>query len=1643
MSEQTVKRFVGVGIDHYADHDDLEYPVAEVRAVATTLAQDFDGQPLCDPGETGVREMLKALARERCDVMVMLWSGHGTVRPNRRLALPTADQGGLITAADVVDFCAESGASQLLCIIDACYAGTGVLAAAEITSAWFEEFPPESDRVWFGVLVSASSGEQARDGRFGAVLRRLLTEGPRSADLRRRWSPYNRMILGEDLGHALLEDEDWDDHGQSPKFLRMGRSWYMFPNPLWEPEAPAQVVEHLLAAARGGAGEGEVSWFTGRSGEVNAVVAWVLSGTAGLRVVTGSAGTGKSAIVGRVVSVSNPVERARLGDPESWSHDDPGENAIQAHMYARGLTADQLATVLNDQLVGAGVLSGDQEQRRHAGQLVNALQQHAQRPEWVPPVVVVDGLDEARGEAFEIARELLCRMAAFATVIVATRDLPGADSGPGLVETLAPVATLDLDAPDGRRSQTEAMDRYIHRRLDDVCDALDPTAVAAQVIAAEETSPFLLARIVTDQLRTHPIDTSAPGWKEELALSLGSALDIDLARITSPGRALVDGDDPVALARGLLTALTWGLGAGFPEPEWVTVASATTGIEIGREHISWVLDELGRYVVQDGEAGVAVYRLAHQSLADHLRPPFLRSKSTVFDPAAGPVAAALLRRYRVLLTDGHPVDAPKYLWLYAYRHAATAGPSQLDAFRELTVLAPALLADLAAADTSCARDLGGAGHHEATIALSLEAAALYRDLAANNPAYREDLADALGNLSIAYDKAGRRQEAIALATEVMAISRDLADEDPGHVPGLAAALGHLGSVYGAMGRDAEGLPYAEEGVALLRELAADNPNYRDDLAGALNDLGLRYSALGRRERTLTLHEETVALRRDLMLDNPVHLLDLANSLNNLGVAYAKLDHEDDAIACTEEAIAILRGRDAADPTEIEGLASALNNLGVRYSAVGRSADAVTPAQEAVALYRAAAVDKPDLLPSLANALSNLGNRYGAIGHWDEAVAVCEEAVGLYRDAAAHDPGIAPDLARALTNLGNRYHEMGRLGEASASAEEAVRLRRAAAADNPVFVPDLASALNNLATVYGSAGRNEIALATAEEAVALSRELASADPAVHRPLLASALNNLGIRYGRVDRNDEAVALTEQALALFKELASTNRAYLTDVASTQNNLGVRYADTGRRAEAIALTEEIVTLRRQQVVANPAHTSDLADALLNLGAYYSDEGRSDTALPLWEEAVGLYRSAAAGNSGKLPDLASALYNLGNLYRELDRAAEARTAIEEAFTIGWGLAAEDPTFLPDLAEALPGYVQWLVEDNPGIDSDVVWRQAIDTQTAYGRSFLWLERARSAPEDDLRAVAWLAQAASTGTADRGLLFDVHECARRRHGRDPAGWQRTWITVVGETPPPWLDLDPELLAMARAWLATPTYEDEMSYLLDHLALLETDLDAAVDEALLLASDPDRYLRIRQDARRHGVQAAYQSILRDQAVSEFLTADPTRQRLLLEERAQDLLNEDTRQHVAGLIDADPDDPQPRRAAALIALADRGLDTPTVRAGLDALEDPARFAELLETIATTAGDVSGLSAVAELARLAAPTAVDAADALVYEACGTAIDPGSADVEEILRQAISLTPKRRPRWIARLAGIAAVHPEVLTLIRYIAEDLIDAED
>jgi hypothetical protein len=616
---------VGIGVSKYTDDGIpvLSNAVADVEAVARFLGASFDCTLLPNPDQRTVRDYLARLpgAMSSGGSLVLYWSGHAVISRSGELRLLATDarrefpSDGL-TVADIVAPCTETGADQLLFIVDTCFSGQA-LKPADVAARFMEPVPEEHD-LWVGMLSSCLSMEMARDGLFGQHLTRLLksgpSPGPRVRDLLvQQWSARNEFIRGYDLCDALLKT--WDSQAHTPVFLSSGSAGWMFRNPRYDAGAPEQVVEHLLLAARGG--PGERSWFTGRVLEVDQVTSWIRSRQPGIYVVTGSAGTGKTTLIGRVLSLSDPAERARLlAKGRALEHADPGEGSVTAHVHARGLTADRAAGLLSRALVRARVLAA-QDDPRNAAELVGQLQRAVEQGA-PPPVIVADGLDEARAHAFAIAEELLLRLVPFAVVIVSTREVLRDGTGQSLLEMLRAVGTaeLDLDAPATRARGRKDMRAYIIDRLTGVSAAMDPAAVATH-LPATAGSPFLLARMVTDHLRTSPIDTFRSGWHGRVSRSVEDAFDTDLRQMSAD-----------ETARILLTALAWGLGAGFPEEEWLVCANAIGGGRFGSADVSRVLGELGRYIVQDGEAGVAVYRMAHQNLADHIRRPFVPSSHT-------------------------------------------------------------------------------------------------------------------------------------------------------------------------------------------------------------------------------------------------------------------------------------------------------------------------------------------------------------------------------------------------------------------------------------------------------------------------------------------------------------------------------------------------------------------------------------------------------------------------------------------------------------------------------------------------------------------------------------------------------------------------------------------------------------------------------------------------------------------------------------------------------------------------------------------------------------------------------------------------------------------------------------------------------
>ena len=198
------------------------------------------------------------------------------------------------------------------------------------------------------------------------------------------------------------------------------------------------------------------------------------------------------------------------------------------------------------------------------------------------------------------------------------------------------------------------------------------------------------------------------------------------------------------------------------------VAAATAGPQlpfgsVTAEDVSWLLEQLGRFIVQDGEAGSAVYRVRQQSLADHLQAPFVPSANTRVRPGRrrGGSPKRCWAGTRCCCRRGCVRPAPSYLWLYAWRHAAQAGLAGLAHLRALAATVRELRPDQAAAALHVAGLLADWGRRDEALAPAQEAVNTYRALADANPAYLPDLAMSLNNLGIRLSELGRRGEALA------------------------------------------------------------------------------------------------------------------------------------------------------------------------------------------------------------------------------------------------------------------------------------------------------------------------------------------------------------------------------------------------------------------------------------------------------------------------------------------------------------------------------------------------------------------------------------------------------------------------------------------------------------------------------------------------------------------------------------------------------------------------------------------------------------------------------------------------------------------------------------------------------------------
>ena len=337
-----------------------------------------------------------------------------------------------------------------------------------------------------------------------------------------------------------------------------------------------------------------------------------------------------------------------------------------------------------------------------------------------------------------------------------------------------------------------------------------------------------------------------------------------------------------------------------------------------------------------------------------------------------------------------------------------------------------------------------AGHHEAALVATTEAATRYRRLSTTDPdTYLPVLAAALNNIGTTLAELGRRADARAPAEEAVAIRRRLAARRDDMLPTLALALNNLGTLLWELGHPEDAVAPAQESIEIRRRLLDEDPERRAGLASSLMNLGLLFARLGRLDEALTVTQEAESLYRRLVDDDAAaHLQDHARSLNNLGSRLAELDRFDEALGVLIESVALRRRLAAADDSHLPALAAVLGNVGNVLASSGRPVEALDVTAESARLYRRLAAGNPRAhLPALAMVLGNLGSRHTEQGDIPAALEAADESLTIRRQLFAADPDAhLLDLAGGLTTFAS-VRAAGRiqLTEAMGAVAEAIEL----------------------------------------------------------------------------------------------------------------------------------------------------------------------------------------------------------------------------------------------------------------------------------------------------------------------------------------------------------------------------------------------------------------------------------------------------------------------------------------------------------------------------------------------------------------------------------------------------------------------------
>ena len=666
----------GTGVFSSEEIDDLKEVPEEIQTIQDLFdGFGFDQEPEANDLDhdnllTRCSDFRKSAAAG--DVLVAYYTSHG-VRDQERFYLLTSDSdpkdldGTAVAAEDLARrLIKKSKARQVLIILDMCFAGEGLMDIANLAARIAGDKDPE-----LYVIAAAGIKQTAQQSAFANALTAVLRNvGERLAGKAQPYIQVGSLLaeINACLDKAGLQQARWACVNSVGECLALPNPLFRIP-PGLDLETQGAFEEHWIPKARS-AEMGVAGWyFTGREEALRQLVAWLREPRSDgkARVVTGSAGTGKSALLARLVTLSDPRWREEVMGSGSTSFPPetlPPVGVVNAAVVVRHkLLTDVVADL-------ASQLSLEKTNPTGLRESITAMGKKT--------VLVVDALDEA-DERQSIVEELLRPLAEVPHVflLLGTRPDPQAysrSSGHQL-EAFAG-ASVELDLDDPTYGNPADVTEYIRRRLlateepgrtTPYQSSPEQADEIAKALAKRIDHSFLVARTVVSTLlgRSEALDISQPGWQEQLPSGFEEALEQFLQQLDDSAIS----DLSSAIARAVLLALAFSEGEGLPWVQiWAPVASAISDMEITDMHITNVRRQAAPFIVEALENGGSVYRLFHERAAEVLRDSVDQKKAQIAIVSTLRDLVQFLPTGELDWTTAHP-----YIRSHLATHAGKAG----------------------------------------------------------------------------------------------------------------------------------------------------------------------------------------------------------------------------------------------------------------------------------------------------------------------------------------------------------------------------------------------------------------------------------------------------------------------------------------------------------------------------------------------------------------------------------------------------------------------------------------------------------------------------------------------------------------------------------------------------------------------------------------------------------------------------------------------------------------------------------------------------------------------------------------------------------------------------------------------------------